>query len=122
MVFADGTDAGRKLAAQLHAYRGRGAIVLALPRGGVPVGAEVAEAMGAELDLLIVRKIGVPFQPEMAIGAVVDAAEPIVVRNDEVIGAAHVSKADIERVLREERAELARRSKHYLAGRPHPVL
>ena len=66
-------------------YKGRNAVILALPRGGVPVAAEVASALEAPLDLILVRKIGVPTQPELAMGAVVDGTAPIVVRNEEVI-------------------------------------
>ena len=85
MDFRDRSDAGRRLAKALSSYKGRNAVVLALPRGGVPVAAEVAAALDAPLDLILVRKIGVPTQPELAMGAVVDGTAPIVVRNEEVI-------------------------------------
>src|ERR1035441_1244922 len=81
MTYQDRSDAGRRLAKALSEYKGRNAVVLALPRGGVPVAAEVAAALDAPLDLILVRKIGVPTQPELAMGAVVDGAAPIVVRN-----------------------------------------
>ena len=81
MIFRDRKDAGRKLAAALAGFKGQDCVVLALPRGGVPVAAEVAEALDAPLDLLLVRKIGAPRQPELAIGAVIDGGEPIVVRD-----------------------------------------
>ena len=70
--FLDRADAGHRLAKALAEYKGRHAVVLALPRGGVPVAAEVAAALDAPLDLILVRKIGVPYQPELAMGAVVD--------------------------------------------------
>ena len=72
--FRNRSDAGRRLAKALSGYKGRSPVVLALPRGGVPVAAEVAATLDAPLDLVLVRKIGVPFQPELAMGAVVDGA------------------------------------------------
>ena len=85
MTFADRHDAGQRLAEALHSYKPQQPVILALPRGGVPVAAEVAKVLGAPLDLLIVRKIGVPSFPELAMGAVVDGDAPIVVRNEDVI-------------------------------------
>lgn len=85
MPFKDRTDAGRQLAKALERYRNKKPVILALPRGGVPVGAEVATALDAPLDLILVRKIGVPFNPELAMGAVVDGTAPLIVRNDDVI-------------------------------------
>src|SRR5450830_1593218 len=85
MPFVDRTDAGRHLAKALTAYKTQSPVILALPRGGVPVAAEVAAALKAPLDLILVRKIGVRAQPELAMGAVVDGSAPIVVRNEEVI-------------------------------------
>ena len=76
MSFKDRSDAGRKLALALRDYKNRQPVVLALPRGGVPVAAKVAAALNAPLDLILVRKIGVPYQPELAMGAVVDGDEP----------------------------------------------
>lgn len=118
MPFADRTDAGRKLAALLVKYRDENPVVLALPRGGAPVAAEIARALNAPLDLLLVRKIGVPMQPELAMGAVVDGSDPVVVRNDDVIAMAGVSEADFARVRDRELAEIARRHKDYLGDRP----
>ena len=80
MPFRDRVDAGRKLARALRKFRGHEGVVLALPRGGVPVAAEVAVSLHAPLDLILVRKIGVPMQPELAMGAMVDGPEPYVVR------------------------------------------
>ena len=85
MPFIDRTDAGRQLARALAHYKDQRPVVLALPRGGVPVAAEVATTLNAPLDLVLVRKIGVPFQPELAMGAIVDGVEPVIVRNEEVI-------------------------------------
>jgi predicted phosphoribosyltransferase len=80
MPFSDRTDAGQQLAKALARYRQDKPVVLALPRGGVPVAAEIATALGAPLDLVLVRKIGVPYQPELAAGAVVDGGSQFVVR------------------------------------------
>jgi putative phosphoribosyl transferase len=117
MPFRDRADAGQKLAARLAACRGRRPVVLALPRGGVIVGAQVAAALEAPLDLILVRKIGVPSQPELAMGAVVDGATPLVVRNDEVIRVAGVSAAEFEAVCARELAEIERRRRDYLGDR-----
>lgn len=122
MPFSDRVDAGRQLAKALAAYRGQRPVVLALPRGGVPVAAEIATALDAPLDLILVRKIGVPFQPELAMGAVVDGGEPIVVRNDSVIRLSAVSESEFDAVRDQELAEIDRRRKLYLGDRPHPQL
>ena len=122
MVFIDRTDAGRQLAQALLRYRGRRPVVLALPRGGVPVAAEVAAALDAPLDLVLVRKIGVPAQPELAMGAVVDGGSPIVVRNDDVIQLAGVSEVEFNAIRDRELAEIERRRRLYLGSRaPAPV-
>lgn len=117
MPFRDRTDAGRQLAAALAQYRSGRPVVLALPRGGVPVAAEVAAALDAPLDLILVRKIGAPMQPELAIGAVVDGANPIVVRNEDVIALAGIDEADFADIRDRELAEIERRHKAYLGGR-----
>ncbi|QWG20867.1 phosphoribosyltransferase [Bradyrhizobium sediminis] len=117
MTFRDRSDAGRRLANALSAYKGRNAVVLALPRGGVPVAAEVAEALDAPLDLILVRKIGVPSQPELAMGAVVDGPAPIVVRNQEVIELSGTTAEEFDAVCAEELAEIERRRKLYLGER-----
>jgi putative phosphoribosyl transferase len=117
MPFRNRVDAGRKLAAALAAYQDERPVVLALPRGGVPVAAEVASALGAPLDLVLVRKLGVPFQPELAMGAVVDGAAPIVVRNEDVIRLSGVSEEELEAVCAAELAEIERRRERYLGTR-----
>ena len=117
MSFANRTQAGRQLAQALAAYKERQPVVLALPRGGVPVAAEVAAALAAPLDLILVRKIGVPSQPELAMGAVVDGDTPLIVRNEDVITLAGISEAEFERVCRDELAEIERRRSRYLGGR-----
>ena len=118
MRFHDRADAGRRLAKACGAYRDAGVLVLALPRGGVPVAWEVARALDAELDLLMVRKIGAPGHPEFGIGAVVDGHEHQIVLNDEVVPGLNVSQDHIEKVVRSELAEIERRRAKYCAGRP----
>jgi putative phosphoribosyl transferase len=115
MVFTDRADAGRQLAARLHGLRGEPVVVLGLPRGGVPVAAEVARALGAPLDVIVVRKLGVPFQPELGLGAV--GEDGVRVLNPAVIWDAGVSEADLAAVEQRERAEIARRAKRYRGER-----
>lgn len=117
MPFTNRTEAGRRLAARLTQHRGADPVILALPRGGVPVAAEVASALDAPLDLVVARKIGVPFQPELAMGAVVNGDTPIVVRNDDVIRLAGVAETEFDAVCKEEMAEIKRRRNRYLGGR-----
>jgi len=117
MPFKDRLDAGCKLAAVLAKYKDRQPVVLALPRGGVPVAAEVAVALNAPLDLILVRKIGVPFQPELAMGAVVDGRAPIVVRNEGVIRLAGIAEQDFKAICEQELAEIERRRQRYLGSR-----
>jgi predicted phosphoribosyltransferase len=117
MPFIDRSEAGRKLAAALAGYRDKQPVVLALPRGGVPVAAEVASALDAPLDLILVRKIGVPFEPELAMGAVVDGGASVIVRNEDVIRRAGVEEADFRAVCHAESAEIERRRLRYLGGR-----
>lgn len=119
-MFADRTDAGRRLAARLGHLAGADPVVLALPRGGVPVGFEVAKALRAPLEVLLVRKIGAPFQPELAAGAVVDGAEPVLVRNEEVIRAYGIDESWIEAEAARQLAEIERRRRLYCGDRPAP--
>jgi len=122
MVFADRSDAGRRLAAALSQFREKSPVIIALPRGGVPVAVEVAAALSAPLDLAIVRKIGVPMQPELAMGAVADAMPPVVIRNEEVIRAAGVSQATFDAEYERQLTEARRRRSLYLADRrPVPL-
>jgi predicted phosphoribosyltransferase len=117
MPFENRSDSGRRLAAALADYRDQQPVILALPRGGVPVAVEVAVALKAPLDLIIARKIGVPFQPELAMGAVVDGIKPIVVRNDDVIRLARIDETDFKAVCERELAEIERRRQRYLGSR-----
>jgi predicted phosphoribosyltransferase len=112
--FTDRTDAGRRLAERLRDELGPDAVVLGLPRGGVPVGYEVARSLGLPLDVVVVRKLGVPYQPELAMGAV---GEDVRVLNDRVLEVAGVSAAELAAVERRERAEVERRTRALRAGR-----
>jgi predicted phosphoribosyltransferase len=117
MPFRNRAEAGRKLAEALARYKGQKPVVLALPRGGVPVAAEVAASLEAPLDLILVRKIGVPAQPELAMGAVVDGGAPIIVRNEDVMQLAGISEAEFQAVCSEELSEIERRRRRYLGDR-----
>ena len=110
MPFRNRSEAGRRLAVALAGYKEQEPTVLALPRGGVPVAAEVAAALDAPLDLILVRKVGVPFQPELAMGAVVDGAAWIIVRNEDVIEHVGIDEATFKAVCN---AEVERRRKRY---------
>lgn len=122
MPFIDRTEAGRKLARALEPYKVQKPVVLALPRGGVPVAAEVAKALDAPLDLVLVRKIGVPWQPELAMGAVVDGPTPLTVRNADIIAMCGVGEKDFADVRARELNEIRRRRALYLGDRRHPEL
>ena len=119
-VFADRRDAGRKLAAKLLHFRDAAPIVLALPRGGVPVGAEIARALGAPLDIVLVRKLGAPGQPELGIGAVVDGAPPQMVVNEAVLRMVAPPDGYLEAETARQIEEIARRRRLY-GKRAHPA-
>jgi putative phosphoribosyl transferase len=122
MRFADRREAGKKLAAAIQSLHPVDPVVLALPRGGVPVADEVARALAAPLDVVLVRKIGAPQQPELAIGAVVDGNEPDIVLNDRLVAQLNVPEQYIEEQKRLEIAEIERRRGVYLGDRaPTPV-
>lgn len=117
-VFADRAEAGRALARVLVARQLADVVVLALPRGGVPVALPVALALRAPLDLVLVRKIGLPWQPELAMAAVVDGDAPQIVVEPEVLAASGLSMAVVEAAARRELVEIERRRALYLGGRP----
>jgi predicted phosphoribosyltransferase len=118
-MFRDRHDAGLKLAKRLRNYAGRDdTVVLALPRGGVPVAAEVASALGAPLDVFVVRKLGVPWHRELAMGAI--ASGGVRVRNEDVIRSLSISNDIFNAVVEEESLELERREAAYRDGRPRP--
>ena len=119
MLFRDRADAGRRLAARLTAYAGRpDVLVLALPRGGVPVAFEVARRLGAPLDVFLVRKLGAPGREELAMGAL--AAGGVRVLNEEVVRNLAIPDHVIDEAAEREGRELARREHEYRDGRPPP--
>jgi putative phosphoribosyl transferase len=113
--FRDRTDAGRRLGEHLLPWRSPETIVLGLPRGGVPVAAEVATALGAPLDVIIVRKLGIPYQPEVAMGAIGEGG--VRVLDDVLVARAGVSSGEVDAVERRERATLGSRVDRFRAGR-----
>lgn len=115
MRFTDRADAGRRLAERLRGELAGDAVVLGLPRGGVPVAYEVARALDLPLDVVVVRKLGLPYQPELAMGAV---GEDVRVLNEQVLRIARVDEAELDAVERRERAEVVRRTEALRAGRP----
>lgn len=118
-TFRDRFEAGRLLAGRLGAYANRAdVLVLALPRGGVPVGYELARALRAPMDVFVVRKLGVPGHEELAMGAV--ASGGVSVLNEDVVNVLDISNETIERVARSEREELERRERLYRDDRPAP--
>lgn len=121
-TFKDRRSAGRALARRLQELAPADPIVLAMPRGGIPVAIEIAEALHAPLDLVLVRKIGVPFQPELAAAAVVDGQDPEIVLNEEVMRLAGINRDYIDQQARKELAEIERRRLVYLSGRPRVPL
>jgi len=120
LPFADRCDAGRQLAARLAYLKDEDPLILALPRGGVPVAFEVAKALGAELGLLLVRKLGAPGNPEVGIGAVVDGAEPQVVFNEDIVEQIRPTRQYLESEIERQLKEMERRRHAYLGDRPPP--
>ncbi len=120
--FLNRYDAGRQLADALGHLKEENPLVLALPRGGVPVAFEVAKALRAPLDLLMVRKLGAPGHPELGIGAVVDGPEPQLVINEEAMEIVQASRAYVNAEMERQLAEIERRRAFYFAGRePVPL-
>lgn len=121
LPIANRKAAGQALAEALHEYRDReDVIVLALPRGGVPVALEVAEALGARLDIMLVRKLGTPGQEELAMGAIASGGSRVI--NEDIVQALAITPEGIERVAAEEARELTRREQAYRGDRPWPEL
>ncbi len=120
-LYKDRTEAGRRLAKELMQYAGRNdLIILGLPRGGVPVAFEVAEALGSPLDVFLVRKLGTPGSEELAMGAV--ASGGVRVLNEEVVRLLKIPESSIDYVAQREQRELERRERAYRGGRPMPDL
>jgi len=117
--FRDRVEAGQRLAEALRRYAGQDdVLVLALPRGGVPVAAELADALGAPLDLMLVRKLGTPGHEELALGAI--ASGGAIVFNDDLLAALGIARDTIDAIIERERKELARRDYAYRGARPPP--
>ncbi len=120
-MFRDRTDAGRQLAEELKQRHGHeDVVVVGLPRGGVPVAFEVARELGATLDVILVRKLGVPYQPELGMGAI--GEDGVRVLNDRVLAMAGVGEGEVAAVERSERAELERRAMRFRSNRPRASL
>ena len=113
--FENRSEAGRRLAEKLGALKGHDVVVLGLPRGGVPVAYEVARALDAPLDVIVVRKLGVPYQPEVGMGAIGEDGARVI--NPDIVRSAGVSSSELAEVEAAERAELARRAERFRAGR-----
>ncbi|MGO9207342.1 MAG: phosphoribosyltransferase, partial [Candidatus Limnocylindrales bacterium] len=121
VMFRDRADAGRQLAEELKQRLGHeDVVVLGLPRGGVPVAFEVARALDAPLDVIVVRKLGVPYQPELGMGAI--GEDGVRVLNDEVLAMARVDEDEVAAVERSERIELERRATRFRGDRPRTSL
>lgn len=117
-MFLNRAQAGRQLAKILEAYRGQDALVLALPRGGVEVGYEIAEALDAELDVLVVRKLGAPYNPEFGLGAIASYGAKFI--DEHTVAALHVDSEVLQRIEQREREELERRQIVYRDDLPCP--
>jgi putative phosphoribosyl transferase len=119
-MFEDRRSAGQQLGRTLRGLRASNPLVLALPRGGVPVAFEVAKTLGAELDVLLVRKIGAPGNEEVGLGAVIDGHDPQIVWNDETLAASHASTQYLAAEVRRQLQEIERRRDRYFGGRQPP--
>src|SRR5262249_4833855 len=119
-IFRDRKDAGARLARRLAAYRGRDALVLGIPRGGVVVAAEIAASLHAEPDIVVARKLGAPFQPELGIGAVTANGGRYL--NEALAREAGASDAYLEAITAQEMAEARRREERYRGDRQRPVI
>ncbi len=117
-MFSNRQDAGRQLAQRLTHLADRDPLILGLPRGGVMVAAEIADSLGAPLDVLVVRKLGAPAQPELAIGAVTNGDHPRQILNDRVIRSLGVDRDYLDREIERQLDEVRRRQTLYRAGRP----
>lgn len=118
MRFADRGDAGRRLAGKLTHLKERHPAIFALPRGGVAIGFEIAQVLGAPLDIVLVRKIGVPWQPELAVGAVTDGAAPETFIDRDLAATLEIPESYLEEEMARQLAEIERRREIYCADRP----
>ena len=118
MQFADRSDAGRRLTGELTHLKERRPAILALPRGGVAIGFEIAQALDAPLDIVLVRKIGVPWQPELAVGAVTDGAAPETFIDQGLAANLNIPESYLQEEAARQLVEIERRREAYCAGRP----
>lgn len=122
MSFTNRKEAGEQLANALERFRKEDTVVIALPRGGVEVALPICRRLKAPMTLLLVRKLGLPAQPELAMGAIVDGEKPVTVRNENVIGFSGVDQDEFDAVAARELMEIHRRNKLYFGGRdPVPI-
>jgi predicted phosphoribosyltransferase len=121
MLFKNRTEAGCLLALKLNQYTNcQNGLILALPRGGLPIASEISKSLQLPLDICLVRKLGVPRHKELAMGAI--ASNGVKVLNQDIIDSLNISQEDIERVIQQERKELARRDRIYRGNRPLPII
>ncbi len=118
IIFTDRKDAGLKLSNALAKYKSESPVVLAIPRGGVPVGYEVAHALDAPLDIIVARKLGAPGEPELGLGAIVDGDHPETVLNQNLVAALGVSERYLRAEIESQLKEIRRRQETYRKGRP----
>lgn len=116
-MFRDREDAGIRLALKLMKFKNENPLIIALPRGGVPVGYEIAKGLEAELDIIIVRKLGAPYNPELAVGALVEGEPPQVVRNENIIEYLGVTEEFLQESIKQQNEEIVRRQKLYREGK-----
>jgi predicted phosphoribosyltransferase len=121
-MFVDRTDAGKQLAEALVSFEDKQPVILALPRGGLPVGFEIAKKLRAPLDIVLVRKIGAPWQPELAVAAVVNGENPEMVINEEIAHSVGASDAYLQKERVTQLAEIERRRTLYLGDRARPTV
>lgn len=114
-MFKDRRDAGRQLGQRLSQHADRRPVVVALPRGGVPVAAEIARCLGAQLDVIVVRKVGLPWQPELAVGAIAEGG--VCLLNNDLIAEVGLGRARLQEAIARERVELVRRIRTYRGER-----
>lgn len=121
IVFQNRFDAGERLAKALQSYRhDPNTLILALPRGGVPVAYSISKALALPLDILVVRKLGAPFQEELALGAITSG--DVIFFNEDILADSAVSETELNRIISAEKAELSRREKKYRQDRAFPVV
>lgn len=115
MIFQNRAQAGRLLASKLSSYKGKDVVVLALPRGGVPVGAEISKTLNVPLNVLAVRKVGAPFNPELGLGAICEDIDPVL--SDDLLSQVHLTRADLADIVKSEKKEIERQIRKFRKGK-----